>query len=776
MKNKLQRKLICLALSVLMILSVCGSLASLAADYEAAETDAYAVANGVTYHQYRITSGVANGKANGYALSFSSKDYMVLTYSGAAGGSLTPEKQYERALAEGYEVVGVINGSFFSMDSGSQKYGNYGYLNEYVVANGVVASADNDNAAAMIGINSDGTLVDIPNSTVHYALYLNGVESAGGLRSINKTAGSMVADNWSNQFYYFDEHAGYNSSSLSQAMTYAICPGYEILCEKLNDTDLMIDSTLEAKVLEVRKNSYGTKIGKNQFVLFVRADSPFAAEAEALKAGSEVRITATETIADAVGKTSAATSLIANVGYLVKDGVNLVSQPAFNSTDPHGNKYLAAWTAIGVTEDGSWVFFTSDNTKALGKVTMQDVAKVMVEELHCKTVIRMDGGGSSAMYVSNDGTGKAGYKMHAEGSYVRPVGDCIMIVKRTGAASDAALKTKLTELVNEYASQQSNPYVEVVAQANAILTSTSSSTADYRRAYQAIRSVRSSYEQLDVLIAAAEKAKETDYAATVWKSLQAALASAKTVKGDSKVSVQTLLSAVRDLSVQLTRTGTYIENVARNRPYTSSLTPNPAYPDTDGKELTDGLYASASDGKAPGWSGYNPNAPVLTVDLGTKLSDLKKFNLRALSLASWGILYPKSVKIEVSDDNQTFREVGTVAPSDLPKAEGAVYDYTLTLEQAVSARYVRFTVLKGGTFTFLCELEVFRYEEPGAAILPGDLNNDGELGARDYIMLKRAVLGLIKLNAAQEAAADLNGDGKVNSRDYIILKRSILLK
>lgn len=55
-----------------------------------------------------------------------------------------------------------------------------------------------------------------------------------------------------------------------------------------------------------------------------------------------------------------------------------------------------------------------------------------------------------------------------------------------------------------------------------------------------------------------------------------------------------------------------------------------------------------------------------------------------------------------------------------------------------------------------------------------DLNGDGKVNVRDYMLLKRFVLGKGALTEAQKQIADLNFDGKINVRDYVLLKRFVL--
>jgi len=61
-----------------------------------------------------------------------------------------------------------------------------------------------------------------------------------------------------------------------------------------------------------------------------------------------------------------------------------------------------------------------------------------------------------------------------------------------------------------------------------------------------------------------------------------------------------------------------------------------------------------------------------------------------------------------------------------------------------------------------------------ASALIGDINGDNNANSKDYLMLKRYVLGTFDLNDNQLANADINSDGKVNSKDYLMLKRIAL--
>ncbi len=465
--------------------------------------DAYEIEDNVFFQKYTINSGEFVGSESAVMMEFNPADgYIPMVFSATAcnywgedSGVLAT--QYDYAVNKyGYDVVGIINGSFFSTDT---TYGQYGLLNGNIISNGKVVSAHADHSDTVVAFDSNGNMSFV-DSKLQFQLFLDGEEVPNGLCYLNKHSGHKVADVWQSRFYYYDTSCGAN------ATTYAIFPGYEVICEKINNSELAVGKTLYGKVLEIKENSYGAALADSEydmsdkFVLFVGAESPYAAHLDRLEVGEIVNIQTNETIAESREIMENANSVIPNVGFLVKDGVD---QTQIQSTiGTHSVTLRARWTAFGQRADGSYVFMTSEGGstgEADRSITLRDVAKFMIEQ-GCVNVIRMDGGGSSAMYAKDAGEGEPDYLQYSS----RDVGDCILIVKKD-SVKDEALETALAEKIEEAEAlieEYPNEAVEALLdEANALLAQDVIISGDVQRVLNELVAAMSGKDKLSALIA-----------------------------------------------------------------------------------------------------------------------------------------------------------------------------------------------------------------------------------------------------------------------------------
>ena len=696
---------------------------------------AYEVDDNAFYKNYVLTSGDNDHTAvAAVALEFSPDDgYIPMAFSGYSGTSAVCGEQYNIATKKyGYDVTGVINGAFFSMDSGANPTGTYGTLVGMIISNGKIASAHAGYSDSVVAFDSDGTM-HIVKSSIDYKLFFNGTEIPNGLYYINKTGGSKNPS-WTNNFYYYDTSCG------RVCDTFTCCPGFEIICEKVDNTDLMVGSTLKGKVLEIRENSYGAALAENtydlsnKFVLFAKAGSSHAAKIKELKAGDEISISANETVEASKEIMEHANSVITNVGWLVKDGVD---QTLINSSiGTHSVTLKARWTAFGVKADGSYVYFTTDSEKVPGEeyltgqspaATLHDVAKAMIE-LGCVNVIRMDGGGSTAMYVKDlEETGKPGYAMVCA-DYNRPVGDCILVVKAS-SVRDAALEKALDELIAEaekaYEESPSASLKESIDAAKALLDSDAPVSGDVKKMIGILGGALSGKAELSDLVAKVSAISYKDYSEQVLEGMRKAYDEAVAVIGNKEATAKEVEDAYNKLNRWYQLTGETEIIVTTGAAYTTTTPSRGDTYDDDEVRLTDGSKGNTDGGSAKysGWGSKDktkPNVISVIVDLG----EAAEFNTFRTYFAggNWGIDAGsmQSLTAYISDDRNTFTQVAITETKvhtggDEAKANSwNTYVFEAKADKVCKARYIKFdiTAFGGNAFVWLDEVEASLAVEP----------------------------------------------------------------
>ena len=715
---KLTKSLLALVLAFAMVGSLATVFAFAAFGYNAS-ADPVKVADNVYHTSYKVTSGENGNVVDAQVLTFSPDDgYIPLVYAANAGWASTLKTQYEKASQErwGYEPVAVINGSFFSMVANTSADPLVGIA----ITDGRIISAHTGYSDEMITFDNTGK-VKVVKSCLDYKLFVNGKELANSLYYFNKVTGPTATV--SDKIYYYDSACG----SICDSAEYGSMgvTGVEVVCNKVDNSELSVGGTLVGEVVSVLTESKGgAAIGTNQFVLYCRNESAFKDTLASLKAGNTIKISVNETIAASKETMENCFTAIANVGWLVKDGVDQTHKVSTIGT--HSVTLDRGWTAFGVKPDGSFVFFTStDGTAGSGKcLTLRDVAKLLME-LGCTNAFRMDGGGSSAMYLGNTGNGEPGYAQYSS----RGVSDCILVVKKSSVAPSAELKNALDAAIKKaediYKTEPSATIKTAIDAAKAIRNNANSTEGDYKSGMMTIATALSGKQELKALVSKVEGIKRTDYCQYVLDNLDASLKAAKKVLSNSKATDEDYSAAYADLSYWYNLTGSQLFNVAYGKDYTTSATPNASYPDTGSAELTDGKDGNGSEGFSPTWTGFNGKTSYdFIVDLGANTTNMTKFSVNALQIESWGIQLPKEVVVSVSNDKTNWTKVGTMKPADgILGAKNKDGGYTLetTLNSGVSGRYVKFTMTPYTTFIFIGEISAFaKYDTVTEVVTPPD--------------------------------------------------------
>ena len=287
----------------------------------------------------------------------------VVAYGDAVCDRLTTADAARRYEAQGYRVVGAINGDYYDTATG--------FPLGIVVSGGELLAASGENYA--VGFRADGTVkIGKPTLTMH------AVSDTGSydLASINKPRAEQGGVTLMTYDFRSDHTTG------------ASTRGVNAICTILSGT-AAIGGELVLLVEELVETDKPVSIAENQVVLTAAATAVPQAKAfmSTLAAGGAVRISfmtedaGWDDVTEAVGA----------YYLLVEDG-------AVQTGLPTG---YAPRSAIGVKENGDVVFYTVDGRQT--GHSMGASFKVLSErmtELGCVTAVCMDGGGSTTAVAS----------------------------------------------------------------------------------------------------------------------------------------------------------------------------------------------------------------------------------------------------------------------------------------------------------------------------------------------------------------------------------------
>ena len=144
--------------------------------------------------------------------------------------------------------------------------------------------------------------------------------------------------------------------------------------------------------------------------------------------------------------------------------------------------------------------------------------------------------------------------------------------------------------------------------------------------------------------------------------------------------------------------------ISSGKPYAVNPGAIDGYPDTEMKELTDGVYGDGADpGDAP-WQGWYRDEHTAVIDLGSAMN-VQQVCADFMKNSEWYIYLPEYINIYTSTDGTNYTEAGSpVIPSDA--ADFSRCRITLTLPEPVQARYVKVAAGAGGALLFIDEIEV----------------------------------------------------------------------
>ena len=431
------------------------------------------IATGMEYSKTTYIDAKSNGQTL-HAIEFNpqSTGYIPVMYQPKPSYGSTVANSVSSAQSAGYDVLAAINGEFFSMNSG-----NAGTLEGRMVTNGRIIVDSEDRNDVCLAIGSDGSF-NLVKSEMAYHFYVEGKEvlnAEGGLPAIGCINKRYVGTNWWSPFCYFDYATGgatYTNSSV---------PGVEVVFNKTEGTELVVEGVLQGEVVSVNTNTYGTSMGENQFVLYAQNGSVNYDALANLAVGTKVQIYAEELNKDAKEVMKNAVTVTTATYPIVMDGKDNTDYTP-NASDIYLTR--AQRTGIGVKADGTIVMLCTAGRGASSSydkgITLPEMAKMMIA-LGCKYAVNLDGGGSSTMWAGGS------TKYVAEG---RAVASTLMVVKRNAMTTSDAAKQELNNWIynastSNYGEDQKALVDAAIAEAQAVYddnnATTGSMTGDFLR-------------------------------------------------------------------------------------------------------------------------------------------------------------------------------------------------------------------------------------------------------------------------------------------------------
>lgn len=679
---------------------------------------------GLTYSKTTYTDAGDRTQAM-YALEFNPKtsDFMPVVYSRWTGtGATTLLGGQNLETQFGAEVYAGVNANFYSTATGSTYAG-------YWVHDGRLAQAEYGYQSDIIAFTSDGEM-QIVNSKLTFDVYFNGelvtYNGSNSLAYINKRS---LASNVSNLFYYWDTECGTKTDSNLE--------GVEIVCEKLNGGELGVERTLTGKIVEIRTNSKNSAVGADQFVLYVKNDSPLKDAIEGTyKVGDTVSIRVNEEVEASKAVTSAAVTALAAQYRIVADGMYA---PGDDTKALDHYEQRAQRTSVGVKADGTVVIICTAGrsvTDSAPGLTIPELGELMLE-LGCEVAYNLDGGGSSQMITKAEGE-ESFTVWKNEGTNGRLVANSLYIVKRPTDNAEALGNLNYLIGAVEEKKIETDEAKAALASAKALLTAEKLMEGDILRESMKLQNILDAGDELADALAACEGIIAYDYSPSALGTLRAAYDVASKLNVNTNDS-ETILNAARALKTAVGNKGEIGFNVTAGKDYTAPV----HYPATDsygdsGGELTDMIIDPKLDSSAEKTFVAFKMAPAATdkftvdkitidgvicpyvdviVDLDKETENIKEF-VAYTTGGYWGIGYCYAVEYAVSSDSNNWTVAGTVKAEDLGVSTAADIEgelnFPLVLDEGLNGRYIRVRLLMAqgsGSFVFISELQAFAYED-----------------------------------------------------------------
>ena len=406
-----------LALALAMALLVPAGLPARADAGTPRITTTRALADGLTYRN-TVSEHPSSGRVEDFVLEVRPGTHItpiMVQGNGSVYGAGTMTQAIGQAEALGYQVVGGVNGDFYTPTTGIP--------NGLAIEQGVYrTSADGHPALAVSG----GQLQLCPAPQVSLTL-------------TNQRTGRVDAPDHLNKWRDYDGGLYLYNDDFSTSTQTNGRGGWIVVLE-LAAADqgkaLTVNATLDLEVVSVTDTAESVDIGPQQYILTADHASSTTEFFAGYQPGDQVTLT-----------TACSDPVLSQAQWAMGCGDILVENGAVADdsqwTYPTG---LAPRTSVGVKEDGTMVLYAVDGRRSgySGGLTEMDLALEMQRQ-GCQWAVNLDGGGSTAMAVQLPGQHSPGVVNSPSDGGLRACASFLLLVADPASAQGRAQRLALAE-------------------------------------------------------------------------------------------------------------------------------------------------------------------------------------------------------------------------------------------------------------------------------------------------------------------------------------------